>query len=772
VLLGHKRRRRLGGGAILATLALALGPGAVAATASGPPIPGEAWSSTVSSGSARLSAEIDPNGLASAYHFEYIAEAAYEANGETFAGALKAPPAVDASISAGAPVSVTKQLFNLNPATTYRYRVLATNSASSPGYVIGSTHSFTTAGLGGGSLLPDGRGWEMVSPIEKNGGQIDPPGAIAAGGVLQAAAAGDSVTYGSQASFAGGQGAPPASQYLATRTAAGWSTQNITVPIFSGSYGIDDEGVPYQLFSGDLARGLLLNGDHCRGEGAGCAVANPPLAGTAAPAGYQDYYLRDDASGSFTALLEAADIAGLDLGPADFDLRFAGASPDLRHVVLSTCAALTPDATEVPLGEGCDPAKPNLYEWSDAGLALLNVLPTETQGTPGAALAAQSGAVSADGSHVYFTDQGNLYLREGAQTKQVDESVGGGGTFQAASADGEVAFFTKAQHLYRYEAAGAGTSTDITPSGGVAGVLGIAAAGDTAYYQDAAGLQRWHEGTTTQVAPGPEASQPSDYPPGAGTAQVSSDGSELLFVSKVSLSGYDNADLNTGSPDSEVYLYDSAGPGPSLTCLSCNPTNERPIGPSTIPGAIPNGTAPGSTDAYKPRDLSADGRRVFFDSADALTLTDTNADSSSGAGIPDVYEWEAQGEGSCAAAGGCVALISSGRSPGGASFIDASADGSDAFFLTDASLAPSDPGALDLYDARVGGGFAEAPAQIPCEGDACQELPPEPADPTLDTLLSGRGNPPVVYHDLNRHKSKKQHHKKRHKRHRSGRSGR
>ena len=31
-------------------------------------------------------------------------------------------------------------------------------------------------------------------------------------------------------------------------------------------------GVPYQLFSGDLARALLLNGQRCREGGVGCAV--------------------------------------------------------------------------------------------------------------------------------------------------------------------------------------------------------------------------------------------------------------------------------------------------------------------------------------------------------------------------------------------------------------------------------------------------------------------------------------------------------------------
>ena len=89
------------------------------------------------------------------------------------------------------------------------------------------------------------------------------------------------------------------------------------------------------------------------------------------------------------------------------------------------------------------------------------------------------------------------------------------------------------------------------------------------------------------------------------------------------------------------------------------------------------------------------------------------------------------GRGQLHTAGRLHRLISSGRSAGGASFVDASADGSDAFFLTDGSLVAADPGSVDLYDARVGGGFPIPPPPIACEGDACQALPPEPVDPTL-----------------------------------------
>ena len=146
---------------------------------------------------------------------------------------------------------------------------------------------------GAGAALPDHRGWELVSPTEKNGGSIRAAGEVSGGGVFQAAADGESVTYSSTASFASpAQSAPPGSQYISSRVTEGWSTKNVNVPILSGSYGADPDGVPYQLFSADLGRGLLLNGGHAAPRKRLCPVVNPPLAGTDAPAGYQNYYLR------------------------------------------------------------------------------------------------------------------------------------------------------------------------------------------------------------------------------------------------------------------------------------------------------------------------------------------------------------------------------------------------------------------------------------------------------------------------------------------------
>jgi hypothetical protein len=651
----------------------------------------------VTATSARLRAEINPNGASTTYRFEYISLAAYEANvkaaKESFTGASKVPLSGSASVGSGSfGVEVFQSASKLSPSTVYRYRAVATNAS---GTTIGPERSLGTEEATNVFKLLDNRGWEMVSPVDKNGGEIQAPEAIFGGGVFQAAANGQSLTYSSADSFAGGKGAPPGSQYIATRSGSGWQTQNITAPLESGGYGGEPDGVPYRIFSTDLARGVMLDPNRC-GEGEAC------------PRGY--------------SLREGSSLTPLAKAP---QLRFEGASPDLRHLVLSS-----------PNG---------LEEWSEGTTTPLSA-------SASARLAASSGAISSDGSRVYFSEEGKLYLAEGTQSTQVDAAQGGGGSFQTASADGRYAFFTKAAHLHRWDAESE-AAVDLTLAGGVQGVLGASEDGSAVYYQGTSGLFLWEEGTTTEVTDGAAASAPSNYPPSTGTARITPDGAHLLFLSSEDLSG------NEANGETELFLY---GPPPGkskalLACVSCNPTGERPQGSASIPGAVANGT----TRAYKPRALSLSGHRVFFETEDDLAVQDSN-------NAKDVYEWEAQGEGSCTKEGGCVQLLSSGRDSEPSTFIDASLDGQDVFFLSAASLAFGDPGSYDLYDARVGGGFPAPQGAITCVADACQPLPEPPEDPTPGTLVANAGNPAprfVKVKDEAKHKPKKKHKHKKHQGH-------
>ena len=109
--------------------------------------------------------------------------------------------------------------------------------------------------------------------------------------------------------------------------------------------------------------------------------------------------------------------------------------------------------------------------------------------------------------------------------------------------------------------------------------------------------------------------------------------------------------------------------------------------------------------------VSANGSDVFFSSDDALVARAVT-------GINNVYEYHE----------GQVALISDGHD---ASRVDGlpttelvgtSESGHDVFFTTADSLVPQDTDTqVDVYDARVDGGFPSPATLAPCLGDTCQE---------------------------------------------------
>ena len=140
--------------------------------------------------------------------------------------------------------------------------------------------------------------------------------------------------------------------------------------------------------------------------------------------------------------------------------------------------------------------------------------------------------------------------------------------------------------------------------------------------------------------------------------------------------------------------------------------------------------------------------------------------TSGGVTCQDIYEWEAKGTGSCqseAQNGGCLYLISSGKGSDAVYFADASENGNDVFFFTRSQLVGQDEdGFADLYDARIGGGFAtqtEPPPAVQCEGEACKAgatPAPEVGSPSTP-LFSGPGNPKPKHKKA---KAKKHKHKR------------
>jgi sugar lactone lactonase YvrE len=127
------------------------------------------------------------------------------------------------------------------------------------------------------------------------------------------------------------------------------------------------------------------------------------------------------------------------------------------------------------------------------------------------------------------------------------------------------------------------------------------------------------------------------------------------------------------------------------------------------------------------RSMSADGQTIVFFTARSLQNGANN-------GAVDVYEWH----------GGEVSLVSGAHSDQDIENAAITPSGNDIMFTTDEGLVPQDTdGLLDVYDARVGGGFPAPPAPTaPCTGDGCQGQPAgAPASPVAATVsFSGPGN--------------------------------
>jgi hypothetical protein len=719
-----------------------------------------------------LDAEVDPALYDTHYYFQWgTADCAQDPSACT-----DVPVAPGRDIGSGeSPVSVSAELLGLTPGTVYHYRVIATNAN---GTSEGSDITFTTrpAVITGPTLL-DGRAYELVSPPEKVGAtllRIDGFPGPTWGGVIQAEPEGNALTYVSNEAFAEPAASAQPDQYMATRGTGGWSNVNVTPPMNSET-GSLNKGGPYRAFSSNLSRGLLLR------------RTGEPSLDPRAPDGFENYVVDEGLKGTGPSGFEAALLGS---SAEQLKVEFEGANPELTHIVLRE---------EEGNGE--------LFEWTPGG--------PDTELRPIAAHAWLGGgegksqgthAISDDGSRVYYTEEGDLFLREdGTSGIEVDAAQGGPesgrGVFDTASSDGSRAFFTDSlkltangeggngeggngkEDLYMFDATGR-TLTDIAPHGDVLGVLGASEDGSYVYFVAngvlASGaspghcnnvsesesrhcnLYVWHEGTTRFIATlsgadehlflnnkdetteGPFVANDWDKSLEMRTARVSADGMDVVFMADGDLTGYDSRNAETGVPEPEVYVYEAASG--ALRCVSCNPTGTRPRGPSGIPGGT---TFEAARALYQSRVLSDEGgrARVFFDSEDALAPQDTN-------GVGDVYEWEEDGRGSCARAGGCLGLVSTGTNSNESEFLDASANGNDVFFLTYSKLAAQDTDNLaDVYDARaphVPGEAVGSPPPVPppppCDnGDSCK--PPASAQPAIfgapsSATFTGAGNPP------------------------------
>lgn len=425
----------------------AAGEGKSFETPAAPPGVSDEFATSVGGANATLNATIDPDALPTTYRFEYGSSATY--------GTSVPTPEGNAG-SGNGDVSLSVLVEGLFPGTTYHYRVVALNRL---GEHKGADRTFTTQSAGGAFALPDGRAWELVSPQDKHGAEIF---SISEAGLIQAAEDGGAVAYIADAPVTS---EPPSNllldtEVLATRTAGGWSSQDIATPQIAVAGLLLAAGREYRFFSSDLSLGLV--------EPFG-ATPLPPLSEGAE----RTIYLRHSAAGEYSPLVTAANVPpGTKFGGKEEKpggrftggVSFAGATPDLSHVVLtSNEAALTPNA-----GEN------GLYEWAGGQLQLVSYLPGGTPATNNPALGYDGSpavdvrhAISNDGSRIIWSESGgpekHLYMRDTTigDTVQLDaveenekhekapgcEVLTCQAVFQTANSEGSMIFFTDTARL-------------------------------------------------------------------------------------------------------------------------------------------------------------------------------------------------------------------------------------------------------------------------------------------------------------------------------------
>jgi catechol 2,3-dioxygenase-like lactoylglutathione lyase family enzyme len=583
--------------------------------------------------------------------------------------------------------------------------------------------------------MPECRAWEMVSPSNKESGEVFftlDMGGTALTAVTTPSLNGEQLIYSSFQAW-GENPSGIANSYIATRTGAGWQSQDVSpAPTFvhpnvAGHALIDD--ITPEFSHAISSFNFSLNPlDQNNPE-------EQPFDGA-------DLYMRE-ANGSWTWLSRGNEevAATTPTTESEFPI-YAGRSADASHVLFETTQKLVPADAGQEAGEA-------LYDRVEGRTELVNVNSAGTLlNTCGAiigGLAESDQAVSEDGSHIYFTapdpqaggpascaQPAQVYLRYGGRTVEVSESQRGvpdpkgslPASFQGASADGQKVFFTSAQaltdsaeplastatpFLYEYDVA-TGQLHLLTPNlegGGspnVKRVVAVAKDGAQVYFaaEPTVGgkpkpmLEMYESGQVREIGEVTSTEMYEISEKGQAELQVrlSADGHHLAFADKAQLTGFANHGF------AEIYLYD-AGSG-SVQCISCNSDGHVPLGDASLSedaGGISTLSYPLSVN------LTANGGKVFFETPDDLLPEDKNRSM-------DVYEWDEGG----------LHLISGGQGETPSFLIGSAVEGRDVFFTTTDSLVSQDTdnGDNDVYDARVGGGFA-APAQPQVCVSGCQE---------------------------------------------------
>jgi hypothetical protein len=636
---------------------------------------------------------------------------------------------------------------------------------------------------GPSSFLPDCRAYELVTPPDSDGRLFDP---MTSTGFLSgfdlfptelASPTGEGISYETYGTPLSEPAGPIGffDVYRSERSTDGWRTSRRLTPSgieSTAAYpgGVSTEGA-YAFID------VSGTEEHSKG-GAGSLALQRMSSYLSKPDG--SFELTGKGSLGTEALVQGRYISAgaqhiiFSTGHAEAQSLWCAPAPEC------TVKSLEPNAPAEGTGA--------VYDRSAEGPThVVSLLPGDE--TPKAGEQAFYQGVSKDGTVVAFGIGGVLYLRvDNAKTEEV---AAGEPTYAGLSEDGEFLYYVAAGNIHRFDtvteadfqvnASGDAEIVNVSGDGshvyfisksqldgskGVAGEpnLYVWSGGSIEYIATVApsdlertsgsvehypALTRW-----TSFAVSPQVNVREDLKgPGGDSSRTTPDGSVLVFESKAKLTSYENAG------HTEIYRYDDGSK--SFLCVSCNPSGQAATADAELqnlklveaPMAIHN--------------LSSDGSRVFFETAEALVERDTD-------GINDIYEWHEEGD--------AVELISSGDSteylipeaerlahfPLPNVIFSIVPSGHDVVFLSQDALVSGAAvgGAPALYDARVDGGFpAEPETPRPCVEEGCRppvSSPPALMNPLSDTV-AGEGNvKPQMHRHKRRHhqrNGKKSHHR-------------
>jgi hypothetical protein len=653
------------------------------------PVLGQESAVEVGTVEAKLGALVNPGGAETTYRFEYDTREYTEGEGSHGVSVPFPEGSAGQGFSSRTAWASAK---GLEPGTTYHYRAVVTNGV---GTAVGPDQTFTTETVAQtacpneqsrgefSAALPDCRAYEAVVPPNKASAQpITPFATNPPGGTIKAANDGNRFTWVSNEVLPGSKSAQ--GEFLATRGASGWSAES-AVPLqsYNGDRCALLGGAGVVAFSPDLSKSVIKDNGEAPGAGNTCRGGEIEEVVPGETPRVQNLLLRDNTTGAYQLI---------DVPPPGVEATNAGliaVSADLNLVVFNDGAALTPEA---PNGGN--------FEWNEGVVRLLQfTLPS------GAPVAGSLVSISPDGSDLFFTADGNLYVRVNRErTIQLDQArggsgPGGGGSFAGLTADGSQVFFTddasagltedtvpgSGPNLYRYDV-GTRQLSDLTPvAHAEAGLTGISEDGSYVYF------------TAKAVMSGSQANQFGETAESGQSNLYLSHGGTITFVmhggGEVSPNG---AYLAFGGAGSKIELYSAAAN--RFECASCNPF--------------------GVATAVESRSGVSNNGQVFFQTAAALLPRDTN-------GVADVSEYDY--------AGG-LHLISTGTSSSESRLLGSSDSGNDVFFLGRQALLPgeSNEESLAVYDARVDGGFPVTAVPVCTTADACRTAPaPQPLFPSV-----------------------------------------